>query len=580
MTYDPLTSWMGTKRVPPTSGEILRDVDLFASGHYRGKDYTVADLEEMAANFDKLGPKGLKLLDPPACLGHEETQAYLDRTDLPAAGWVRRLRVVKYHEHATGQEEAVLKGDIVGVPKSIANRIRSRQYRKVSAEVYSDFTDDFGKSYGKALRRVAFLGAEVPQVKRIGDLPMPEPDRFSEPRSTRLRPSHVHAAGDVVCFFSEVVTMGDDMKPPGRQERIEAILAVTPALGMPTLEGMTDDQLSDFAKNLPPTAPTMPNNPTTPYPADPAMDPMTTMPPAGAPPMGAVPMGGELSREEMIAELSALGQDPTALQGMADADLANLFAQMSQGGGMAAMGDPASMTPEEMIAELADLGEDPATLSQMSEEELRALYAELTTGDSPAAPAGDAAMMSEFFRRRRASAARTNQFQSYAETLSRRNVQVAARQHGQLKRQDAEAFCDQLTKEGRLLPAHREIFLGDLLSKDNLTPAVTFSEGGRKTRLTAYEAKKKVLAQLPVVIRFAERVEAGKRADAARRTPDREKRAVERFAEENAGSLKGSGLTPAKFVERFTEMQKKNPALTAVQALGPDARQYYAEVDE
>lgn len=166
-----------------SAGEVIRGADLFASGVYRGQEYTVADLDEIARNFTRLR----QLLDPPAVLGHEESQEFLDallgsdrereadaeRTDQPAAGWVDRVWVDKYVEPSSGRLEGVLKGDITGVPAKIAEMIRNGRYKKISAEIYDDFTDDYGQSYGKALRRVAILGAEVPQVKRLGDLPAP-----------------------------------------------------------------------------------------------------------------------------------------------------------------------------------------------------------------------------------------------------------------------------------------------------------------------------------------------------------------------------------------------------------------------
>lgn len=563
MRYAPLTAWL-PRRHPPTTGEVLRGVELFASGRYRGKDYTVADLEEMAANFEKLGPKGLRLLDPPAALGHEETQKYLERTDLPAAGWVRRVQLKKYHEPATGQEEAVLVGDIVGVPKPIANKIRSRQYRKVSAEVYSDFTDDFGNSYGKALRRVAFLGSEVPQVKRIGDLPMPTPagpgdERFAERRPTRLKPAAAHeTAGGTVWLFSEVVTMGDPNQAPTRQDRVDAILKIMPQLSMPTLDGMTDDQLADLAKNLPPVAPAAPAPP----PAAPApdlgaampgmTDPtlMQPMPGMGMPPQGVEPMG-DLTRDEMIAELQAAGQDPAALQGMSDDDLKNLLAQTSGGGGgMAPMADGEGMSREEMIAELSALGEDPDALNGMTDEDLQAMYAELTTGDDPAPAAGDVAAMSEQTRR-----------------IARHNLLVVRRQHRQLKRQDAEAFCDRLVAEGRLFPAHRTVFLGNLLGKDNLRATEAFSErpGTKAVRLTPYEAEKRRLARLPVVVRFAERVAAGGQATGG---PSGEVQKVEKFAELTGSQLRKHGTDPKALVETAKRKAAEDPEFRAEQLIG------------
>src|SRR4051794_18692777 len=73
-------------------GQVMPDVELFASGVYRGKPYTPADLDTILRNLHTLGR--LRILTPPAVKGHEELDAEgnptaaPERTDVPAEAWV------------------------------------------------------------------------------------------------------------------------------------------------------------------------------------------------------------------------------------------------------------------------------------------------------------------------------------------------------------------------------------------------------------------------------------------------------------------------------------------------------------
>ena len=68
----------------------IHGLEIFATGEHKDKDFTDEDLDEIVDNFNKLGPGGKNILQPPAVLGHEENQELLDRSDLPAAGWPKR----------------------------------------------------------------------------------------------------------------------------------------------------------------------------------------------------------------------------------------------------------------------------------------------------------------------------------------------------------------------------------------------------------------------------------------------------------------------------------------------------------
>jgi len=138
----------------------IAGVEIFAAGTHGGREYTEEDLDVVIRNFAELSTGDSPVLQPPVVLGHEEDQSLLARSDLPAAGWVKRLY----------RDGPLLRADLGEVPEEIARLIDQRAYRKVSAELYDDFTHD-GKRFGPVLRRVALLGGSVPAIKSLADIP-------------------------------------------------------------------------------------------------------------------------------------------------------------------------------------------------------------------------------------------------------------------------------------------------------------------------------------------------------------------------------------------------------------------------
>lgn len=147
----------------------VRGVEIFAAGVHDDYDYTPAGLSEIVRNFGLLsvGPKALYRV--PIVLGHESDQDLLENTGYPAAGWIDNVH----------QEGDILVCDFVDVPLLVAKLINQRAYRRVSSEVYDDFQYE-GQSYGLALRRVAILGAMIPEVKGLADIPMAEFAAFAD----------------------------------------------------------------------------------------------------------------------------------------------------------------------------------------------------------------------------------------------------------------------------------------------------------------------------------------------------------------------------------------------------------------
>lgn len=203
--------------VPAEPTAVVKGVEMFLAGDYDGTPYTLQDLQDIVRNFETLSqPIPLTVAGEapyhtaPVAIGHGEYQEILDRTDLPAAGRVCRLWI----------ENGMLKADFDRVPMIIAGWINGRLYTKVSVEIYQDpfHPDDKGDpgpfegfpGSGKAFRRVSLLGAEVPKVKGLADLPFAmSAETAKRLTPIMLRPSNVQRRANSKCLhvFSEVVPM-------------------------------------------------------------------------------------------------------------------------------------------------------------------------------------------------------------------------------------------------------------------------------------------------------------------------------------------------------------------------------------
>ncbi len=131
-------------------------IEIFAPGTYRGIAFRDEDVKEIAENFPKLKEKAG--LDVPLKVDHrDEAEAII--------GWISQLYI----------KEGKLYADAEITEPVAYEKIVRGTWKKVSCEIYLDFTDEEGKSWGKALRAVAIVAH--PQVKKIRGL---EVARFFE----------------------------------------------------------------------------------------------------------------------------------------------------------------------------------------------------------------------------------------------------------------------------------------------------------------------------------------------------------------------------------------------------------------
>lgn len=267
-------------------------VETFAAGTYDGDEpgevwtYTAGDLAEIVRNFAQLssGPEPLHRV--PVAVTHDGVEAY---------GWVTGCRV---------------KGDVLltrwaDVDPGLAEAIKAGRFKKVSAEIKPEFQARDGRTFGQYLHRVAVLGADIPRVKGLADIPA---EWFSDPRPGRRV--------ERIFKFAEGATVPE----PQEQKTV-----VAGAFGIPPelVEKLPDELLDEFVLAA-------------------AQKAAGVEPPADEPP---APEMAEGDRQAMIDELvNTFGMDPAEVEAMTDDELAALLEQKRAEGGEE-MSEPTTPAP-------------------------------------------------------------------------------------------------------------------------------------------------------------------------------------------------------------------------------------------
>jgi hypothetical protein len=216
-------------------------VNIFAVGKHRPGDrnWTRADLDAVVRNFrlnSHLHEAPIGLGD--AALGHSEEQELLRDSGLPRAGRVVALR----------RRGDVLQAIFNEVPRAVAEAIRYRLYAAPSAELYEEASEYGLKGHGPALRRVAFLGFDIPAVKRLGRL---DPIYYSERSAAWAWP--IRPAGGAALpgrrwlTYSEFAE-GSPMDEAARNALMATVQAKWPELTAEFLAGLDDEQLAALAQ--------------------------------------------------------------------------------------------------------------------------------------------------------------------------------------------------------------------------------------------------------------------------------------------------------------------------------------------
>jgi len=142
----------------------IKDVEIFQEGVWNGNQITADMLASIVDSFEKT--KGF--FEPPLKLGHGDDQEFLKKEGLPAAGWVSNLKI-------KGKK---LLADFSMIPEKIADLIKKKRYRKVSIELFKGLKLK-GHELDHFLGAVALLGADIPAVLSLADIPTDFKQRFT-----------------------------------------------------------------------------------------------------------------------------------------------------------------------------------------------------------------------------------------------------------------------------------------------------------------------------------------------------------------------------------------------------------------
>jgi hypothetical protein len=136
------------------------DVDVFRVGVHKGEVWDVDSLDEIVDNFQKLDgavPVRLKL-------GHDDRQVLDEPLGFVAALW---------------RSGTKLRATLRDVPQRLYELMQKGRWRRCSAEIYPRFEKSTagrqlqGAVCGKVMTALALLGADIPEVKDMGDLVSP-----------------------------------------------------------------------------------------------------------------------------------------------------------------------------------------------------------------------------------------------------------------------------------------------------------------------------------------------------------------------------------------------------------------------
>jgi cation transport regulator ChaB len=135
----------------------LKDVEVFGTGEWNKHKITDEDLDNIVNGTNEIIDK----LKPKVKLGHDDKQELLQKSGLPAGGWITKLKKV-------GNKILV---DIKEVPKVLYDLIKNGAYKRISSEILYDYTEpSTKKKYEKVLSAIAFLGADLPAITNLKDI--------------------------------------------------------------------------------------------------------------------------------------------------------------------------------------------------------------------------------------------------------------------------------------------------------------------------------------------------------------------------------------------------------------------------
>ena len=145
--------------IPKTQGFTFEAIPVFKAGTWKGREYSIADLDEIVRNTNSLIKSNKHT--PPLKLGHNEAQELLKNDGLPNAGFG-----VNFYRNGS-----TIFCEFADMPQMVADLVQAKRYSEVSIELYDDFVHpDTQENIGLVIRAIALLGADIPAVKGLGDI--------------------------------------------------------------------------------------------------------------------------------------------------------------------------------------------------------------------------------------------------------------------------------------------------------------------------------------------------------------------------------------------------------------------------
>jgi hypothetical protein len=494
--------------VPAEKTACVRGVEIFAAGTYvidpltgESKTYTVADLADAVRNFQAFSqpnpptPQGqAPILTCTVAIGHEEDQKHLERTDEPANGRVCRLWA----------QGPTLLSDWDRVPMELAAAINSHRYTKVSAEFYDNpQAAGCGAGTGVTFRRASVLGAEIPKVKGLKDIPVAMHSERALSKST-IRPSTCRRRGNTVTCFSEVDPAMDRDTLSKKLTGLGYSQAFIDTLSDEQLGALcTDAEQIMSGAPVPQAAPIA--SPPTPggKMAESGMgDPSTggsdqsmfsdppAMPAAPGYPGGATPVTTQMADPAVAAVPPGPGQKPPV---MACSDVSTAAAPAGYSGNGAAdqkinvppasAGAGATGAPPPMMSNPPDV-KSPPEYRQPSQVSTVTKYSE--------------ASLTALERR-----------QNLVDARIAASERHAAGRHQTEKRGRITRFCERMVNEGRVLPSELDASAGSQTLADQLlraddTAVRKFSEKGKPVEKSELDLQMDAIERRPVLRTFSE----------------------------------------------------------------------------
>jgi hypothetical protein len=141
------------------------EMEIFRVGTHNGDEYTAKDLEEIAANFQKLKDE----VRPKLKITHREGQEAL--AGLASYGDVTEV----FTKDVEGEKRLFAK--VANVPKQVLEWIKGRRFPERSIEIYPEFklgVDEKSPIYRNVLKAIALLGSEMPAVTGMAPVVLEE----------------------------------------------------------------------------------------------------------------------------------------------------------------------------------------------------------------------------------------------------------------------------------------------------------------------------------------------------------------------------------------------------------------------